>query len=92
MVTVIERQSVSATENIREQVQLQIGPDSIVEGFRLHDNWHKVSKMINLWEMSGVVSMGKPVLEMKFQATLDDGTDVLLSHDVLAENWYVIKG
>ena len=92
MVTVIERQSALATENIREQVELQIGPNSVVEGFRLHDNWHKVSKMVNLWEMSGVVSMGKPVLEMKFQAILDDGTGVLLSHDVLAENWYVIKG
>lgn len=92
MVTVIERQSLLTTENIREQVQLQVGTDSVVEGFRLHDNWHKVSKMVNLWEMSGVVSMGKPVLEMKFHAILDDGRDVLLSHDVLSENWYVIKG
>jgi hypothetical protein len=48
--------------------------------------------MINLWEMSGVASMGRPTLEMKFRAVLDDGRDVLLSHDVLSEDWYVIRG
>ena len=91
MVTLIERQAILSSENIRDQVHLQISSKGVVEGFRLHNDWHKVSKMINLWEMSGVASMGKPTLEMKFRAVLDDGRDVLLSHDVLSEDWYVIK-
>lgn len=92
MVTVIGLQSILSSENIRDQVQLQIGPKGVVEGFRLHNDWHKVSKMVNLWEMNGGASMGKPTLEMKFRAVLDDGRDVLLSHDVLSEDWHVIKG
>jgi hypothetical protein len=89
MVTLVECETNLPSCKLRDQVQLHIGDNGVVEKLRLHDDWHRVNKMVNLWEMSGVAGIGTSALEMNFSAILDDGTVILLSHDLLSEEWYV---
>ena len=89
MVTAIERNFTVGEKDTDRLVKLECGPDGRLDKLYIDDNWCQVSSITNLWDITGEVGNSNVCLNMKFKAVLENGRDLILSHDLLNESWYL---
>jgi len=89
MVTAIERNFTVGEKDTDRLVKLECGPDGRLDKLYIDDNWCQVSSITNLWDITGGNSNSNVGLNMKFKAVLENGRDLILSHDLLNESWYL---
>ena len=89
MVTAIERNFTVGEKDTDRLVKLECGPDGRLDKLYIDDNLCQVSSITNLWDITGCMSKSNVCLNMKFKAVLENGNDLILSHDLLNELWYL---
>ena len=89
MVTAIERNFTAGEKDTNRLVQLECGADGRLDKLCIDDNWCKVASITNLWDITGGMSKSNVCLNMKFKAVLENGRDLILSHDLLNESWHL---
>ena len=90
MVSTIERSFIVGEKDTDRLVKLECGPDGRLDKLYIDDNWCQVSSITNLWDITGGMSDSNVCINMKFKAVLENGMDLILSHDLLNETWYQI--
>ena len=87
MVTAIKSNVMVGDEDTVQNVKLECGEDGRVYKLYIDDNWCRVSSITNLWDITGGMGNSTVCLNMKFKAVLENGRDLILSHDLLNESW-----
>ena len=90
MVSTIERSFIVGEKDTDQIVKLECGSDGRIDKLYIEDNWFQVSSITNLWDITGGMSDSNVCINMKFKAVLENGMDLILSHDLLNETWYQI--
>ena len=90
MVSTIERSFIVGEKDANQIVKLECGSDGRIDKLYIEDNWFQVSSITNLWDITGGMSDSNVCINMKFKAVLENGMDLILSHDLLNETWYQI--
>lgn len=87
MVTATKVHNVAKANDIDLSVELLCGSKAGMTKVFIGDIWYKVNSITNLWDISGDVSHGIPSLYMKFRAVLEDGHEIILSHNIMDQQW-----
>ena len=90
MVTAIEKNFTVGEKDADRLVKLECGLDGRLDKVYIDDNWYQVASITNLWDITGGMSNSSVCLNMKFKAVLENGNDLILSHDLLNESWYLV--
>ena len=89
MVTAIEKNFIVGEKDADRVVKLECGLDGRLDKVYIDDNWYQVASITNLWDITGGMSNRNVCLNMKFKAVLENGNDLMLSHDLLNASWYL---